>query len=327
MIPRRLTRRLLKPSQASSFFLSSALFTSHKPQNPNPTTTQFSTNPTFSHLKPQIPEFYPSLLDHVANFQFRSSFYPKPIKINTEIRNDHSNLLSGEQPRIFWASISSFDFQNQQQFSKMDEFKNLAVLDRKLSTPSLRFARSYSSSDPNLKNNSPSGSPSESENPENPKTRNPSEYPSQNPNFKHQEIEGPTVERDLSALASETREVLEGMMKNVYTLSRVIALLGLAQLGLGAWISYITRSSPIMEVSVQSFLAFGFPFTLAFMLRQSLKPMYFFKKMEEQGRLQILTLTLQVAKNLNIFFVRARGASVLCIVGLSIGLVFALLSK
>ncbi|KAK9947176.1 hypothetical protein M0R45_012610 [Rubus argutus] len=28
---------------------------------------------------------------------------------------------------------------------------------------------------------------------------------------------------------------------------------------------------------------------------QSLKPIYFFKKMEEQGRLQILTLAIQVA--------------------------------
>ncbi|XWS45706.1 hypothetical protein CRYUN_Cryun14cG0002600 [Craigia yunnanensis] len=51
------------------------------------------------------------------------------------------------------------------------------------------------------------------------KTLNTSEYPSQNPDFKHQEIEGPAVERDLSALANETREVLEGMMKNIYGLS------------------------------------------------------------------------------------------------------------
>ncbi|KAK6285259.1 hypothetical protein POUND7_011438 [Theobroma cacao] len=159
------------------------------------------------------------------------------------------------------------------------------------------------------------------------KPQSPSEYPSQNPDFKHQEIEGPTVERDLSALANETREVLEGMMKNIYGLSRAVAVLGLVHLGLGAWISYINGSNPISEVSIQSFLAFGFPFTLAFMLRQSLKPMYFFKKMEEQGRLQILTLTLQVAKNLNIFFVRVRGVSFLCIAGVSIGLLFTMFSK
>ncbi|XP_061348741.1 uncharacterized protein LOC133294098 [Gastrolobium bilobum] len=156
---------------------------------------------------------------------------------------------------------------------------------------------------------------------------NPSPYPSQNPDFKHQEIEGPTVERDLSSLANETREVLEGMMKSIYGLSKVVAFLGMVQLGLGAWITYITRSSPITEVSVQSFLAFAFPFSLAFMLRQSLKPMHFFKKMEEQGRLQILTLTLQVAKQLNVFFVRVRGVSFLCIVGMSIGVVFAVFSR
>lgn len=145
--------------------------------------------------------------------------------------------------------------------------------------------------------------------------------------LKHQDIEGPTVERDLSALAGETRGVLEGMMKNVYSLSKAMAVLGLVQLGIGGWISYATRGSPITEVSIQSFVAFGFPFSLAFILRQSLKPMLFFKKMEEQGRLQILTLTLQIAKNLNVLFVRVRSVSLLCITGLSVGVLFALISR
>jgi len=169
--------------------------------------------------------------------------------------------------------------------------------------------------------------PSSSSEKEKDSSPSPSPYPSENPNFKHQEIEGPTVERDLSPLANETREVLERMMKNIYGLSRVVALMGLVQLGVGGWITYVTRSSPITEVSVQSFLAFAFPFCLAFMLRQSLKPMHFFKKMEEQGRLQILTLTLQVAKQLNVLFVRVRGVSFLCMIGLSAGLVFAVVSR
>lgn len=135
------------------------------------------------------------------------------------------------------------------------------------------------------------------------------------------------MERDVSALANETREVLETMMKTIYSLSKVLAVLGLVNLGLGAWISYITRASPIPEVSIQSFLAFGFPFSLAFMLRRSLKPMNFFRKMEEQGRLQILTLTLQIAKNLNVYFVRVRGVSYLCVAGASIGLVFVALYR
>ncbi|XP_071718786.1 uncharacterized protein [Rutidosis leptorrhynchoides] len=135
--------------------------------------------------------------------------------------------------------------------------------------------------------------------------------------FKHQEITGPTVERDVSALANETRQVLDEMFKTVYTVSKSLALLGLFQLSLGAWISYVTRGSPIPEVSVQSCLAFGLPFSL---LRRSLKPMSFFRKMEEQGRLQILTLTLQVAKNLNVFFVRLNVVSYLCIGVASLGL-------
>lgn len=128
------------------------------------------------------------------------------------------------------------------------------------------------------------------------------------------------MERDVSALANETRQVLDQMTKTIYTLSKSLALLGLFQLGLGAWISYVTKSTPIPEVSVQSCLAFGLPFSLSFMLRRSLKPMSFFRKMEEQGRLQILTLTLQVAKNLNVFFVRLNVVSYLCIGVASLGL-------
>lgn len=159
------------------------------------------------------------------------------------------------------------------------------------------------------------------------KSQSASEYPSQNPEFKHQEITGPTVERDVSALANETREVLEKMMKNVYSLSKAFAVLSLVQLGLGAWFLYATRDSPMPEISLQSFLAFGLPISLAFMLRRSLKPMYFFKKMEEQGRLQILTLTLQVAKQLNLFFCRLQGVSYSCIGVAAVGLIYVALSR
>ncbi|XP_010557790.1 PREDICTED: uncharacterized protein LOC104826673 [Tarenaya hassleriana] len=172
-----------------------------------------------------------------------------------------------------------------------------------------------------LRNFSTSEKPGEEDaKPENP-------YPSQNENFKHQEIEGPTVERDMSPLAKETRQVLEGMMKNIYSLSRAMAVLGLTQLVLGAWISYAVRSDPMPEVTIQSCIAFGFPFAMALMMRRALKPMYFFKKMEEMGRLQILTLTLQIAKNLNLLFVRVRGVSILCVGVLSVGMVFVVLSR
>uniref|UniRef100_A0A7N0TBU4 Uncharacterized protein n=1 Tax=Kalanchoe fedtschenkoi TaxID=63787 RepID=A0A7N0TBU4_KALFE len=154
--------------------------------------------------------------------------------------------------------------------------------------------------------------------PKTPESSNP--YPSQNPEFKHQEIEGPTVERDLSPLANETRQVMEGLMKTMYSSSKALALLGLAQLGLGACLLYAVPSSlPVWQVSLQSAIAFGFPFSVAFVLRQGVKPMLFFKKMEEIGRLQILTLTLQIGKSLNVFFVRMRGVTYLCIAGISAG--------
>ncbi|KAG9449506.1 hypothetical protein H6P81_009471 [Aristolochia fimbriata] len=153
------------------------------------------------------------------------------------------------------------------------------------------------------------------------------QYPSQNPEFKHQEIEGPTVERDLSALAVETREVLDNLQKTAYNLSKSMALLGLAQLGCGAWIAYTTKSSPLTEVSIQSFSAFAFPFALAFLLRRSVLPMRFFRKMEEQGRLQILTLSLQTSKCLNLLFLRARVITVFCILGVSLGMSYAIWSN
>ncbi|XP_060204995.1 uncharacterized protein LOC132632885 [Lycium barbarum] len=145
--------------------------------------------------------------------------------------------------------------------------------------------------------------------------------------FKHQEITGPTVERDVSPLANETREVLDKMLKSMYSLSKAFAVLGLVQLGLGAWITYKTQSSPMPEISIQSFLAFGLPFSLAFMLRRALKPIYFFKKMEEQSRLQILTLTLQAAKQLNLLFVRSQGVTYSCIGVTSLGLILVVFSR
>jgi len=154
-----------------------------------------------------------------------------------------------------------------------------------------------------------------------------SPYPSQNPNFKHQEIEGPTVERDLSPLATETRVVLETMMRNMYRLSHALAAMGLVHLVLGAWITYLTKSDPLTEVSVQSLAAFAFPFSVAFMLRRALKPVVFFRKMEEQGRLQILTLTLQTAKQLDALFARARVVSLLCVFGVAVGVGIAVASK
>ncbi|XP_015571003.1 uncharacterized protein LOC8260783 [Ricinus communis] len=260
-----------------------------------------SFNSTFSQQpKPLNPIFYVSnfistSLNHISSFQSQATIDLKSTNLTRNFIRSRSNSATNQSTD----NISSFSNLNLKK-SHITYLKQIQLMNKK--------PRYFSSSDSE-------------------KSQNPSEYPSKMPNFKHQEIEGPTVERDLSALANETREVLERMMKSIYGLSKVMALLGLIQLGVGAWISYVTKSTPITEVSIQSFVAFGFPFTLAFMLRQSLKPMYFFKKMEELGRLQILTLTLQVAKNMNTFFVRARSVSVLCIAGMSLGLLLTLLQR
>ncbi|CAK7330829.1 unnamed protein product [Dovyalis caffra] len=325
VISRRLSPKLLKPTPSSSV---SSLFFSHKPQN-YPT---LDSNSTLSR-QPLNPNF--NLSNTLSSSPTRSFILERQSLTDTKPSNltlKFIRLCSSIKTKdlcspiknhsIFSASnvgkaqnpVQNHDFKQKYSIftkpmrSNLDiELKNHSFIGLSNQKP-----RYFSSSN----------SPSDSDKPHN---RN--EVPSENPDFKHQEIEGPTVERDLSALANETREVLESMMKNIYGLSRAVVVLGLVQLGVGAWISYVTKATPMTEVSIQSFVAFGFPFTLAFMLRQSLKPMYFFKKMEELGRLQILTLTLQVAKNLNIFFVRIRGVSFLCIAGMSVGLLFTLLSR
>lgn len=153
------------------------------------------------------------------------------------------------------------------------------------------------------------------------------------PEMKHQEIEGPTVERDLSALAHETRQVLENLQRVLYDLSKYMAILALAHLASGAWIAYHaaaapSSASPLTDASsIQGFAAFAFPFAAAFLLRRSVPPMRFFQKMEEQGRLQILTLALQISKCLNLLLLRLRLVSVSCVVGLSLGMMCAVWAK
>lgn len=299
LISRRFSSKLVRPSNSCSSF-SSNFFTQNL-QNPTPKPLTHFSNSTFSQT-PSNP--FTSSSNPNSFFHDYKTTPPNPKPFNgksTKSLAFDPSLSSSIHQRVFDPKPSNF---------------NLGTFTQLNTTPRFKWP---SDNRPRFLSTSGSSEPE--------KPQNPSEYPSQNPNFKHQEIEGPTVERDLSDLGNETRTVLETMAKNMYNLSRTVALLGLVQLALGAYISYMTRSSPIPEVSIQSFLAFGFPFSLAFMLRQSLKPIYFFKKMEEQGRLQILTHALQVAKNLNVFFIRVRGVSVLCIVGLSAGVLFQVAYK
>lgn len=286
---RRFISGLYKRSSSSSTFS-----ISHQRQNPLNPNTKFSS------------------LASIQSHHFRS-LPPNPKQITSHL-NFVRSFTRSQVHNFNFSSIERTQTQIQGILGQKRSIQAAANLD---------LIKSYASFGTN-KNIPPRYLSTKSDNEKKPP---PSEYPSQNPDFKHQEIEGPTVERDLSALGKETREVLEGMMKNLYGLSKAVALLGLVHLGLGAWVSYISGSHPTSEVSIQSILAFGFPFTLAFMLRQSLKPMYFFKKMEEQGRLQLLTLSLQVAKNLNVLFVRVRGVCFLCVAGVVIGMLFNVVSK
>lgn len=301
LISKRLgSRRLLRPYRSSfAFFIS---------QNPN-------LNPFF-HSSPhdtnsKFPLQYLLKSDSICAFQTSQDL--KPANFRFDSSNFYSTLSTHlknaqaphENPFIGISSSGSQHLQNP-----------------KPSNSDLLLARSFTSSSTKVGNPHPKWV-SDSK----PRYLSTSDPSQQNREFKHQEIEGPTVERDTSALANETREVLGLQMKIIHSLSNALALLGLVQLALGAWVSYITRASPMPEVTIQSIISFGFPFSMAFMLRRSLKVMNFFRKMEDLGRLQILTLTLQIAKNVNIFFVRVRGVSILCFVGLSAGLVYAVLLR
>ncbi|KAB1224730.1 hypothetical protein CJ030_MR1G017687 [Morella rubra] len=336
MISRRLRSKLPKPSHIFPSSSSSSSVTFHRCLNPDPKSFSYLTfqysNSTPSRSPPQSlsnPNFYrfnstiePSTKS-ITIPKFQDPPYPKPQSFHLRSIESCSKSSTGAQNlHLYWlASVKPTNSlsRNPRETSAL---KHRVVFGPKPITTEFQSfdldwlyggkPRFYSTSD----------SSSESEKP-----HNPSPYPSQNPDFKHQEIEGPTVERDLSALANETREVLGSMTKTMCGLSKAVAILGLVQLGLGAWISYINNSSPFSEISIQSSVAFAFPFSMAFMLRQSLKPMFFFKKMEEQGRLQILTLTLQIFKNLNVLFVRVRGVSFICVAGLSIGFLFTLISR
>ncbi|WZZ62445.1 hypothetical protein YC2023_062552 [Brassica napus] len=116
--------------------------------------------------------------------------------------------------------------------------------------------------------------------------------PEEEPKMKHQEIEGPMVERDVSALGDYSlRYSIESDARDDDSELRGVRV--------------PVRGSVDAETVVEADV--------------------YFKKMEEAGRLQILTLTLQVAKNLNVLFVRARVVSILCVAGLSCGNVFLLL--
>ncbi|WVZ73939.1 hypothetical protein U9M48_022189 [Paspalum notatum var. saurae] len=163
----------------------------------------------------------------------------------------------------------------------------------------------------------------------NPSSSTPSEpNPASPDEMRHQEIEGPTVERDTSPLADETRREFDALRRTVQRLSGSLALLGGAHLAAGAWIAY--GAPPVgvdSAAAVQGVAAFAFPFAVALVLRRAIIPIAFFQKMEANARLQVLTLCLQATKNVNLMLLRTRVMAIACALGVSVASVTLLLVR
>ncbi|XP_074304055.1 uncharacterized protein LOC141638543 [Silene latifolia] len=144
--------------------------------------------------------------------------------------------------------------------------------------------------------------------------------------IKHQEIEGPTVERDMSEVAKESRLVTESMMKSMYDVSKSVAGLAVFQLAVGGYLcSGSGLGNDVLSMGVSA-VAFGFPISMALMMRQSLKGMQFFDRMEKAGRLQLLTSSMQISKQIRLFFLRLRVVAYTSLGGLFLSLVYSLLA-
>lgn len=131
--------------------------------------------------------------------------------------------------------------------------------------------------------------------------------------FQHEEIVGPTVERDLSPVADELRESLGILQKRIESFQETLLLLGCVQ-GVGAVWCYVSWQAlnPTWQLLPSALLSF----TLAFVLRQALQPIAFFGKLEQRSRLRIVTLSLMIAKGFASFFNRARISVAASAVGL-----------
>jgi hypothetical protein len=121
--------------------------------------------------------------------------------------------------------------------------------------------------------------------------------------FQHEEIVGPTVERDTSPLAHEVRQSLAELKMTILGFRKGLLFLGALQ-GLGACWSYFTWQT--MNPSWQLLPSILSSLFLAFTLRQVLQPMTFFGKLEERSRLRLVTLCLMILKGFETFFERGR---------------------
>jgi hypothetical protein len=121
--------------------------------------------------------------------------------------------------------------------------------------------------------------------------------------FQHEEVVGPTVERDTSPLANEVRQSLAELKMTILGFRKGLLFLGALQ-GLGACWSYFSWQT--MNPSWQLLPSMLSSLFLAFALRQVVQPMTFFGTLEERSRLRLLTLCLMIFKGFETFFERGR---------------------
>eukprot|EP00249_Psilotum_nudum_P011434 c23175_g1_i1 orf=226-1272(-) len=146
-------------------------------------------------------------------------------------------------------------------------------------------------------------------------------HPQSIDDFQHEEIVGPTVERDMSAVANELRETCIELRASILTLTKFLVAIGVLHV-IWATLMFFTVELPFSSVLLtQVVVSATVPFGLAFHFWQSLKPMEFFTKLEERSRLRVLTLSLQVTKALAASYQRGYGIALLTIIALSAHLI------
>ncbi|XP_024533479.1 uncharacterized protein LOC112347209 [Selaginella moellendorffii] len=123
--------------------------------------------------------------------------------------------------------------------------------------------------------------------------------------FQHEEITGPTVERDLSATANELRESIDSMLQSNVKLKRALIAVGLAQLIAGWWVIASDYSAETLCLCLTA-LSAGLSLHLALHLHTTMKHVPFFQKVEERSRMRIMTLSMQTIKAVALMMSRSN---------------------
>ncbi|KAJ7530790.1 hypothetical protein O6H91_14G019300 [Diphasiastrum complanatum] len=113
--------------------------------------------------------------------------------------------------------------------------------------------------------------------------------------FQHEEIVGPTVDKDLSATANELRECLEKLTNSMLHLTSAFKALAVLQIVGALWAGIVVSPNhhTLLLINMSGAVL---AISLAYFLRQAQKSMLFFSKLEDRSRLRIITLSLQVIK-------------------------------